>query len=164
MDEATTRVIEVGGVRLRLLGLGGAVVVAKMFDNGEGSATIAGGGGTMWTTALQMGELLDTAQRVSPVSIRGRDGRRRREESLVVSPREQKLTTIPFSSSTTTGLRSLRDSTPHHSLLNREGTSAFSTLPGSQSRSHHQRVSSLPIRSLLQRVLGSRRGRNRLVG
>ncbi|KAL7412968.1 hypothetical protein BDY24DRAFT_390219 [Mrakia frigida] len=64
LDEATTRVVEVGGVRLRLLGLGGAVVVAKMFDNGEGSATIAGGGGTMWTTALQMGELLDTAQRV----------------------------------------------------------------------------------------------------
>ena len=65
LDEATTRVLEVGGVRLRLLGLGGALVVAKMFDNGEGSATIAGGGGTMWTTALQIGELIDTAQRVS---------------------------------------------------------------------------------------------------
>lgn len=33
-------------------------------DNGEGYATIAGGQGTMWTTALQMGELVDTAQRV----------------------------------------------------------------------------------------------------
>ena len=32
---------------------------------GEGHATIAGGGGTMWTTALQIGELIDTAQRVS---------------------------------------------------------------------------------------------------
>lgn len=36
----------------------------KMFDNGDGHATIAGGQGTMWTTALQIGELVDTAQRV----------------------------------------------------------------------------------------------------
>lgn len=56
-------------MRLRLLGLGGALVVAKMFDNGEGSATIAGGGGTMWTTALQIGELIDTAQRVRPAMV-----------------------------------------------------------------------------------------------
>jgi len=40
----------------------------KMFDNGEGKATIAGGGGTMWTTALQVGELVDTAQRVYDAS------------------------------------------------------------------------------------------------
>ena len=53
-----------GGVKLRLLGLGGAVVMHKLFDNGEGRTTIAGGQGTMWTTALQIGELVDTAQRV----------------------------------------------------------------------------------------------------
>lgn len=64
LDEATTRCLDVGGVKLRLLGLGGALVPHKMFDNGEGSATIAGGQGTMWTTALQIGELVDTAQRV----------------------------------------------------------------------------------------------------
>ncbi|WWD22749.1 hypothetical protein CI109_107242 [Kwoniella shandongensis] len=64
IDEATTRVVDVGGMKLRLLGLGGTVAPYKMFDNGEGYATIAGGQGTMWTTALQMGELLDTAQRV----------------------------------------------------------------------------------------------------
>jgi len=64
LDEATTRCLDVGGVKLRLLGLGGAVVPHKMFDNGDGSATIAGGQGTMWTTALQIGELVDTAQRV----------------------------------------------------------------------------------------------------
>lgn len=63
LDEATTRCIDVGGVKLRLLGLGGALVPHKMFDNGEGQATIAGGLGTMWTTALQIGELVDTAQR-----------------------------------------------------------------------------------------------------
>ncbi|KAF8171818.1 hypothetical protein BJ912DRAFT_1065992 [Pholiota molesta] len=64
LDEATTRCIDLGGVKLRLLGLGGALVPHKLFDNGEGSATIAGGQGTMWTTALQIGELVDTAQRV----------------------------------------------------------------------------------------------------
>jgi hypothetical protein len=65
LDEATTRAIEVGGIKLRLLGLGGAVVMHKLFDNGEGLATIAGGQGTMWTTMLQIGELVDTAQKVS---------------------------------------------------------------------------------------------------
>ncbi|PFH50554.1 hypothetical protein AMATHDRAFT_3837 [Amanita thiersii Skay4041] len=64
IDEATTHCLDVGGVKLRLLGLGGALVPHKMFDNGDGNATIAGGQGTMWTTALQIGELVDTAQRI----------------------------------------------------------------------------------------------------
>lgn len=64
LDEATTRCLLVGGVRLRLFGLGGAVVPHKLFDNGQGTATIAGGQGTMWTTMLQIGELVDTAQKV----------------------------------------------------------------------------------------------------
>jgi hypothetical protein len=64
IDESTTRCLDVGGVKLRLLGLGGALVPHKLFDNGDGNATIAGGQGTMWTTALQIGELIDTAQRV----------------------------------------------------------------------------------------------------
>lgn len=63
LDEATSKSIEVGGIRLRLFGLGGAVVPHKLFDNGEGAATIAGGQGTMWTTALQIGQLVDTAQK-----------------------------------------------------------------------------------------------------
>ncbi|CBQ71496.1 conserved hypothetical protein [Sporisorium reilianum SRZ2] len=63
LDEATSKAIEVGGIRLRLFGLGGAVVLHKLFDNGDGAATIAGGQGTMWTTALQIGELVDTAQK-----------------------------------------------------------------------------------------------------
>ncbi|PHH54535.1 Uncharacterized protein C16H5.12c [Ceratocystis fimbriata CBS 114723] len=64
IDEAQSRLLEIGGVKLRLLGLGGAVVMHKLFDNGEGRTTIAGGQGTMWTTLLQMGELIDTAHRV----------------------------------------------------------------------------------------------------
>lgn len=63
IDEATSRTLEIGGVKLRLLGLGGAYVPHKLFDNGDGHATIAGGQGTMWTTALQIGELVDTAQK-----------------------------------------------------------------------------------------------------
>ncbi|KAI5778090.1 hypothetical protein EDC01DRAFT_758522 [Geopyxis carbonaria] len=64
IDEASSRLLDVGGVKLRILGLGGAVVMHKLFDNGEGRTTIAGGQGTMWTTLLQMGELVDTANRV----------------------------------------------------------------------------------------------------
>ncbi|KAG5927824.1 hypothetical protein E4U42_001709 [Claviceps africana] len=64
IDEARSLLLEIGGVKLRLLGLGGAVVMHKLFDNGEGRTTIAGGQGTMWTTLLQMGELVDTAHRV----------------------------------------------------------------------------------------------------
>ncbi|PLW05972.1 hypothetical protein PCANC_26959 [Puccinia coronata f. sp. avenae] len=64
LDEATTRCLVLGGIRLRLFGLGGAVVPHKLFDNGEGGATIAGGQGTMWTSILQIGEVVDTAQRV----------------------------------------------------------------------------------------------------
>ncbi|KAL1842576.1 hypothetical protein VTK73DRAFT_3087 [Phialemonium thermophilum] len=47
IDEAQSMLLEVGGVKLRLLGLGGAVVMHKLFDNGEGRTTIAGGQGTI---------------------------------------------------------------------------------------------------------------------
>ena len=40
IDEAHSRLLDVGGVKLRLLGLGGAVVMHKLFDNGEGRITI----------------------------------------------------------------------------------------------------------------------------
>lgn len=90
IDEASSALIEASGLKLRLFGLGGAVALHKMctfsslmemcadlqltmvgrstsdrkLTAGEGYATIAGSQGTMWTTALQMGELIDTAQRV----------------------------------------------------------------------------------------------------
>lgn len=117
LDEATTRVVEVGGVRLRLLGLGGAVVVAKMFDNGEGSATIAGGGGTMWTTALQMGELLDTAQRVSPASMEGGGRRWRREPRGAFHSRVSSTFSPPASSRMRTDLEGLLHRSTIHPRL-----------------------------------------------
>ena len=61
IDEHDSHLLDIGGLKLRLLGLGGAVVMHKLFDNGEGRTTIAGGQGTMWTTVLQMGELIETA-------------------------------------------------------------------------------------------------------
>ncbi|PUU76044.1 hypothetical protein B9Z19DRAFT_992108 [Tuber borchii] len=64
IDEASSRLLDVGGVKLRLLGLGGAVVMHRLFDKGEGRTTIAGGQGTVWATLLQLGELVDTANRV----------------------------------------------------------------------------------------------------
>ncbi|KAI7908186.1 uncharacterized protein BX663DRAFT_464795 [Cokeromyces recurvatus] len=64
LDEASTHVLDIEGISLRLFGLGGAVVQHKLFDNGEGTDTIAGGLGVMWTTALQMGELVELAQSV----------------------------------------------------------------------------------------------------
>ncbi|KAG9322524.1 hypothetical protein KVV02_003036, partial [Mortierella alpina] len=64
IDESATAVIDMGGVKLRLFGLGGAIAQHKLFDIGDGTATIAGGSGTMWTTALQIGQLVDTAQKV----------------------------------------------------------------------------------------------------
>ncbi|KAK9473537.1 uncharacterized protein V1510DRAFT_414312 [Dipodascopsis tothii] len=65
VDEHSSSSIDTGnGVKFRLLGLGGAVVMHKLFDNGSGRTTIAGGGGTTWTTLLQIGELIDTAARV----------------------------------------------------------------------------------------------------
>ncbi|KAK4928998.1 hypothetical protein LTR66_016189 [Elasticomyces elasticus] len=35
IDEVNSRLLDVGGVKLRILGLGGAVVIHKLFDNGE---------------------------------------------------------------------------------------------------------------------------------
>ena len=35
IDEARSMLLEQGGVKLRLLGLGGAVVMHKLFDNGD---------------------------------------------------------------------------------------------------------------------------------
>ncbi|KAI5455152.1 hypothetical protein NCC49_002421 [Naganishia albida] len=64
LDESLTRSIEIGGLKLRLFGLGGGLQMHRIFDNGEGTGTIAGGNGTIWTTALQIGELVDSAERV----------------------------------------------------------------------------------------------------
>lgn len=71
MDESTTHVIDIGSLRLRLLGLGGAVVPHKLFDHGSAPGTMAGAHGTMWTTMLQLGELFESAQHAyDPAEVR----------------------------------------------------------------------------------------------
>ena len=75
IDEATTRCLDIGGIKLRLLGLVGAFVPYKMFDNGEGSATIAGGNGTtcQWSSALQISEFVETRHLITHAGP-GREG------------------------------------------------------------------------------------------
>jgi hypothetical protein len=139
LSEATTRVLVIGGVRLRLFGLGGAVVPHKLFDNGEGQATIAGAAGTMWTTVLQIGELVDTAQRVSFL--------------VDCNP------IISDLSPGKTGLRSHRDATARLARVTRSGGSARSARPRPQGRPHHLGRSSFPLWCQLQRVQRAARPR-----
>eukprot|EP00124_Ichthyophonus_hoferi_P003184 Ihof_evm4s262 gene=Ihof_evmTU4s262 len=47
---------------LRLLGLGGNVLLHKLFDSGMGEGDIAGVVGKMWTTLLQVADLIQTAK------------------------------------------------------------------------------------------------------
>ncbi|EPX74382.1 uncharacterized protein SOCG_03591 [Schizosaccharomyces octosporus yFS286] len=62
IDELHSHLLQIGDLKIRLLGLGGPYVPFKLFDNGEGKGTIAGAQGTTWTTVLQMGELIETAK------------------------------------------------------------------------------------------------------
>ncbi|KAF7294097.1 Ser/Thr protein phosphatase [Mycena kentingensis (nom. inval.)] len=69
LSEDTSALIALGGLRIRVLGLGGAFSLPKLFDSGGSRArtrasTIAGANCATWTTALQIGQLVDTADRV----------------------------------------------------------------------------------------------------
>ncbi|KAI9591823.1 hypothetical protein BDF19DRAFT_389009 [Syncephalis fuscata] len=72
LDEINTHLVDLGGLHLRLLGLGGSIIRHKLFDHGDACAgTMAGGGGMMWTSLLQLGELMETASRVAnPAEVR----------------------------------------------------------------------------------------------
>lgn len=72
IDETSTHAIPTpSGHVIRLFGLGGSLVLHRLFDNGDGVSTIAGSPGVMWTTVLQMGQLLATARKFfDPAEIR----------------------------------------------------------------------------------------------
>lgn len=72
IDETSTHAIATpSGHVIRLFGLGGSLVLHRLFDNGDGVSTIAGSPGVMWTTVLQMGQLLATARKFfDPAEIR----------------------------------------------------------------------------------------------
>lgn len=63
IDETKTYAIDTPhGPKLRLAGIGGALVLNRFFDNGDGQTRIAGTHGFMWTTALQIGQLIQTVK------------------------------------------------------------------------------------------------------
>lgn len=72
IDEVSTNVITTStGFKIRLFGLGGSLVLHRLFDNGTGNFSIAGSSGVMWTTILQIGQLLTTARKsFDPKEIR----------------------------------------------------------------------------------------------
>lgn len=71
IDEAYSPVLPLGNIKLRLFGLGGSVIRHKLFDVGDGKITIAGSSGLMWTTLLQVGELVSLAKReFDPAEVR----------------------------------------------------------------------------------------------
>lgn len=64
IDECTTYTIKTpSGPTIRLFGLGGSLVLHRLFDHGDGSLSIAGSPGVMWTTLLQIGQLISTVRK-----------------------------------------------------------------------------------------------------
>ena len=64
IDEHRTYGLETpSGHTIRLMGIGGSLVLHRFFDNGDGTSTIAGTHGLMWTTALQVGQLIQTVRK-----------------------------------------------------------------------------------------------------
>lgn len=64
IDESTTYTIKTPlGPTIRLFGLGGSLVLHRLFDHGDGSLSIAGSPGVMWTTLLQIGQLISTVRK-----------------------------------------------------------------------------------------------------
>jgi hypothetical protein len=72
ISEDQTFAIETpSGHTIRLMGLGGSLVLHRFFDNGDGASTIAGTHGLMWTTAIQVGQLIQTVRKsFDPAEIR----------------------------------------------------------------------------------------------
>lgn len=72
VNELASFVIDTAsGYKLRLFGLGGALIQNKLFDNGNGRTTIAGTHGVMWTSLVQIGQLITTARKAyDPTEIR----------------------------------------------------------------------------------------------
>jgi hypothetical protein len=98
---------------LRLLGLGGAIDVTKMVDGGsEGDGTIAGEGGRMWTTLLQIGQLIKTSKqtyRQGETRMFITFGNPLLEGFLTILAHELKADIVLFHQSSSFGVVSLRE-------------------------------------------------------
>ncbi|PJF17485.1 hypothetical protein PSACC_02700, partial [Paramicrosporidium saccamoebae] len=63
LDHRNSFAISSGSTTLRLFGLGGSFSYPKLFDVGLGNDSVSGGDGKMWATLVQLGELLDLAEK-----------------------------------------------------------------------------------------------------
>lgn len=70
VDHRTSYAISTDHLTLRLFGLGGTFNYHRLFDVGRGSDTVSGGEGSTWANLIQMGELLDMADRYASPSER----------------------------------------------------------------------------------------------
>lgn len=55
--------ISLGVHSLRLFGLGGSFMYHRFFDIGQGTASVSGADGSMWSTLIQVGNLIELADR-----------------------------------------------------------------------------------------------------
>lgn len=63
LNQDSSFTIPLDGSTLRLFGLGGAFLYHRFFDIGHGSPTAAGADGVMWSTLIQVGNLIELAER-----------------------------------------------------------------------------------------------------
>lgn len=63
LNQDSSFTISLDGNTLRLFGLGGAFLYHRFFDIGHGSPTTAGADGVMWSTLIQLGNLIDLSER-----------------------------------------------------------------------------------------------------
>lgn len=63
LNQDSSFTISLDGSTLRLFGLGGAFLYHRFFDIGHGSPTVAGADGVMWSTLIQLGNLIELSER-----------------------------------------------------------------------------------------------------
>jgi hypothetical protein len=63
LDHRNSYAISTGSTTLRLFGLGGIFSYPRLFDVGKSGDAVSGGEGRVWANLMQMGELIDFAER-----------------------------------------------------------------------------------------------------
>ncbi|KAI9292445.1 hypothetical protein K502DRAFT_367606 [Neoconidiobolus thromboides FSU 785] len=64
IDQQYSPILEIGELKVRFFGLGGAFVRNKLFDHGTGSGYLAGNEDGAWVTLLQIGELIEMSNKI----------------------------------------------------------------------------------------------------
>ncbi len=63
LNQDSSYTIAVEGQTVRLFGLGGAILYHRFFDIGQGNTQVCGSEGIVWSTLIQIGSLLELAER-----------------------------------------------------------------------------------------------------